>query len=306
VLLTSTQEGLERQRYLEVYKLRNTAHLKGRHSMTIGRGGMTIYPRYDIEPDLTEPPAAINPDRPLVTGVAGLDELLGGGLLERSVTLVSGSAGVGKSTLAVQFLAEGAARQEPGLYVALEEGPKQIIQSASALGLPLQQSIEDGLAEVLYLSRDRVRPSQLLSLLTTKIRAQKTRRLVLDSVSHLAGEGMTDDELRQLLFALVTRFKALGVTTLLTLESAEMYASETVTDRKFSPVADNLLVLRYARLTGIVKATISVVKTRGREHDFGTYYYSIGNGGLRIDGRVDQVEPTPTHTKRTARKHDRS
>ena len=45
ILLSSPEEGFERQRYLEVYKLRNTAHLKGRHSITIGRGGVTIRPR---------------------------------------------------------------------------------------------------------------------------------------------------------------------------------------------------------------------------------------------------------------------
>jgi len=47
VLLTSTEEGFERERYIEVYKLRNTAHLKGRHSMLVGPGGITVFPRYD-------------------------------------------------------------------------------------------------------------------------------------------------------------------------------------------------------------------------------------------------------------------
>ena len=46
ILLSSTEEGFERQRYLEVYKLRNTAHLEGRHSMVIGPGGIQVFPRY--------------------------------------------------------------------------------------------------------------------------------------------------------------------------------------------------------------------------------------------------------------------
>jgi len=48
VLLTSSEEGFERQRYIEVYKLRNTAHLKGRHNMIVGSGGITVFPRYDV------------------------------------------------------------------------------------------------------------------------------------------------------------------------------------------------------------------------------------------------------------------
>ncbi|MGH7293662.1 MAG: RAD55 family ATPase, partial [Polyangiaceae bacterium] len=49
ILLTSTKEGAERQRYIEVYKLRNTDHLKGTHSLSIGSSGVTIYPRYRAE-----------------------------------------------------------------------------------------------------------------------------------------------------------------------------------------------------------------------------------------------------------------
>jgi circadian clock protein KaiC len=291
ILLSSTEEGLERQRYIEIYKLRNTAHLRGRHSILIGPGGLIVYPRYNAEAAFSEPPPPLDTARRLPSGVPGLDALLGGGLLERSVTLLSGSAGIGKSTLSMQFLLEGCRREEPGLYVALEEGPAQLIRTAEALGLPLQEAIEKGLAEVIYLSRERVRPSQLLSLLTDKIRTQKTRRFVLDSVSHLATEGVSDDELRQLLFALITRFKALGVTTLLTLESSAMYSSETITDRKFSPVADNLVVLRYTPLPGEIRPTLMVVKTRGSEHDFGTYYFTVGKGGARIGQRAGEGAP---------------
>ncbi|WP_437909904.1 ATPase domain-containing protein [Sorangium sp. So ce327] len=291
ILLSSTEEGLERQRYIEIYKLRNTAHLRGRHSVHIGPGGLIVYPRYNAEAAFGEPPPPLDTARRLPSGVPGLDGLLGGGLLERSVTLLSGSAGIGKSTLSMQFLIEGCRREEPGLYVALEEGPAQLVRTAEALGLPLQEAIEKGLAEVIYLSRERVRPSQLLSLLTDKIRTQKTRRFVLDSVSHLATEGVSDDELRQLLFALITRFKALGVTTLLTLESSVMYSSQTITDRRFSPVADNLVVLRYTPMPGEIRPTLMVVKTRGSEHDFGAYHFTVEKGGARIGRRADLGDP---------------
>ncbi|MDC0681741.1 ATPase domain-containing protein [Sorangium atrum] len=291
ILLSSTEEGLERQRYIEIYKLRNTAHLRGRHSVLIGPGGLIVYPRYNAEAAFGEPPPPLDTARRLPSGVPGLDGLLGGGLLERSVTLLSGSAGIGKSTLSMQFLLEGCRREEPGLYLALEEGPAQLIRTAEALGLPLQEAIEKGLAEVIYLSRERVRPSQFLSLLTDKIRTQKTRRFVLDSVSHLAAEGIAEDELRQLLYALITRFKALGVTTVLTLESSAMYSSETVTDRRFSPVADNLVVLRYTPMPGEIRPTLMVVKTRGSEHDFGAYHFIVGKGGARIGRRADLGAP---------------
>jgi circadian clock protein KaiC len=49
MLLSSTEEGFDRHRYLEVYKLRNTAHLTGRHKLHIGPGGVAVFPRHDVE-----------------------------------------------------------------------------------------------------------------------------------------------------------------------------------------------------------------------------------------------------------------
>jgi hypothetical protein len=91
---------MERERYIEVYKLRNTAHLKGRHNMVIGEGGVSVFPRYGDDLRVAGPPPALDAATRLGTGVPGLDALLGGGLLKRSVTIVSGSAGIGLARLA--------------------------------------------------------------------------------------------------------------------------------------------------------------------------------------------------------------
>jgi circadian clock protein KaiC len=290
ILLTSTEEGFERQRYIEVYKLRNTAHLKGRHNMLVVCGGITVFPRYEVDAELREPPTKLEPARRLPSGIPGLDELCGGGLLERSATLASGSAGIGKSTLGMQFILEGALRKEPGLYVSLEEGPAQILSTAAGLGLALKQAIDQGLVEIVYLPGEYVRASQLLSFLDDRIRAQKTRRLVLDSVSQMARGGAVPESQRQLLCAMVARFKSRGVTSILTLESDSMYSIDTVTERGYSPIADNILMLRYVRGPGDIRPTISVVKTRGSSHDWGNYYFSITQGGIRIGKRVTQDE----------------
>lgn len=285
ILLSATEEALERERYLEVYKLRNTAHLKGRHSMTIGPGGLTIDPR-DGADELHGSPPAVDTSRRLSSGVTGLDELLGGGLLERSVTLVSGSAGIGKSTLGLQFVLEGAAREEPGLFIALEEGEAQILASAEALGLSLAGTPKH-LVDVAYLSRQHFRGSRFLTVLADKIRAQKTKRLVLDSVGQLLNTIEAADDSRQLLYALAVRFKSLGVTSIFTLESSSMFWTDTITEREFSPIADNILMLRYEHAPGELRPTLCVVKTRGSAHDRGTYVYSIGQGGIRVGERTD-------------------
>src|ERR1044071_1619257 len=93
IVLRSIEEGLERQRYIEVYKLRDSVHLEGCHNMVIGVGGISVFPRYESGRAHDAPGPAEVPCR-LSSGVPGLDPLLGGGLLARSITLVSGSAGI--------------------------------------------------------------------------------------------------------------------------------------------------------------------------------------------------------------------
>ena len=284
IQLTSTEEGFERHRYLEVYKLRNTAHLKGRHAMAIGEGGVLVFPRYAAE---VREPAPLATTRRLASGVPGLDALCGGGWLERSVTLVSGGAGIGKSTLGLQFIMEGVKYSEPGIYIALEEGPAQIVETAESLGLHLRQSIASGLVQIVYLPRDRTRLSQFLTILDDKIRSQKTRRIVLDGVSQIMEPGATPEDLKQMLYALALRFKVLDVTSVFTLESRWMFSTDTITEYGYSPIADNILMLRYVKALGEVRRSLSVVKTRGSAHDSGTYYLSTNQEGLRVEHRVD-------------------
>ncbi len=283
ILLTSIEEGLERERYVEVYKLRNTSHLKGRHNLMIGQGGISVFPRYVGDASSEESPPSLDVTKRLHSGTPGFDELIGGGFLKRSMTLLSGSAGIGKSTFGMQFLLEGAKHREPGIYVSLEEGKEQILNSADALGLPLKKVVKQGLVEIVYLSRDRVRGAQFLTVLADKIRERKALRLVLDGVSNIVGDSSVgNDELRQLLYKLAVQFKALGVTTIFTLESKSMFSTDAVTNREFSPIADNLVMFRYLATENKLEPTAIVVKTRGSEHDRHTYGLEISKGGMRI------------------------
>ena len=235
IILSSTEEGLERQRYIEVYKLRNTAHLKGRHNLVIGPGGILVFPRYGEDFRQDPPPPALEVATRLGSGIPGLDELLGGGFLRRSVTLVSGSAGVGKSMFGMQFLLEGAARNQPGLYVTLEEGPEQIVASADALGLPLRAAVDAGLIQILYVSREHLRAGQFLTVLADRLEALAASRVVLDAATQLLTDHLAVEELKHVLYKLMVRFKILGITSVLTLEAPFLYSTERVTEQAPPP-----------------------------------------------------------------------
>ncbi|MET0413385.1 MAG: ATPase domain-containing protein [Polyangiaceae bacterium] len=306
ILMSSTEEGLERQRYIEVYKLRNTAHLRGRHNMQLGPAGISIFPRYAGAAPADVPPPAVEASRRLGTGVPGLDALMGDGLLARSATIVSGSAGAGKTSFALQFLLEGARTRSPGLYVTLEEGPQQLVASANAMGLPLQAALDDGLIDILFVSQERIRAGQLLSVLTDRLQASKAERLVLDSMTQMKAPDMADDELRHLVYNLVARFKTLGVTSVLTFEASSRFSNELVTGQGLSPIADNLLLLRFASEGAQTVPTLAVAKTRGSPHANGVYRLVFGAGGMRLaqaGGRGTPHSSRRPGKKRSVRKN---
>ncbi len=289
IILSSTEEGQERERYIEIYKLRNTAHLKGRHNMVIGAGGVAVFPRYgDGFAGDVEPPATDSGIR-LKSGILALDPLLGGGLLKRSVTLVSGSPGIGKTIFGMQFLIEGARHRERGLYVTLEEGPKQLYASSDALKLPLRAMVKKGLIEVLYVSREHLRAGQFLSVLGDRLTALKASRVVLDAATQMFADKRPDNGLGHVLYKLVVRFKTLGITSVLTLEAPSLVSSDEVTSLGLSPVSDNLLMLRYRQEVGSLVPTLTVVKSRGSEHVRQTHLLEVGEGGLRVGPAIGPV-----------------
>jgi circadian clock protein KaiC len=242
-------------------------------------------------------PPSVDIARRLSSGIPGLDELIGGGLLKRSMTLVSGSTGVGKTVLGIQFLMEGAKQGERGVYVTLEEGPSQILSTAKALGLALEKAVQQSFIEIVYLSREHVRAAQFLTVLTDKIRQNKAQRLVLDSASHIMIDRSSETDLKQLLYKLAMRFKELGVTTIFTLESKQLSSRDSVTDYDFSPIADNLLMLRYVAVGARLEPSLIIVKTRGSMHDRGTHVFTIGKGGIRITNPLGASTQTPAAKK---------
>lgn len=284
ILLSAVEEGLERRRYVEVYKLRNTAHLKGRHDLEIAEGGVRVFPRYAALGADEEAPPPVDLTERLGSGTRGLDALLDGGLLRGSVTLVAGSPGIGKSTLGVQFLLEGARRGEPGVVFTVEEGPAQLMASADSLELPLRRSVEEGLVEIVYLPRERLRPAHFLAVASERIQARGARRVVLDSATHLARAAGAADPAWSVLTRVAARLKRLGATSLLTVEAHALTATDPVTREGLSLVADNLLMLRYVEADGALQPTLTVVKTRGSAHDRGSHELRFETGGLRVGG----------------------
>jgi circadian clock protein KaiC len=225
----------------------------------------------------------------LSTGVAGLDEMLGGGFPAGHVVLVTGLPGTGKTCLGLQFLLDGAKRGEKGVFLSLEEDVPQLLESARRFKWPVDAAVERGLLKVVRLDPRETRQSlhRVQGELGKELATQGAKRIVVDSVSLL--NMLSDDETgrRETLFALAGACRDAGATTVLTAE-ADPRHPEVSRDGLSEYVADGVVVLGYS--TGAdghrVGLSLRVLKMRRTAHVRTVQPYVIGAGGLVVDAKA--------------------
>jgi len=211
-------------------------------------------------------------------GIAGLDEMLGGGLPVGYSLLVVGPSGSGKTILATEFLAEGVRRGEPGVIAAFEKSPNQL------LGNKLQALVNAGQVGVIDTRSLDLSIDETLHDIIQMIIRLKAKRVVIDSLSgfELALAPEFSEDFRGSLYRMVAKLTGLGVTVLMTSELEDRY-----TDLRFSQfgsafLADAIIVQRYVEIEGQFKRVFSVVKVRGSEHSKDIRLFNITNEGISI------------------------
>ena len=150
----------------------------------------------------------------VTSGVAVLDTAIEGGLPSRRVTLVSGGPGAGKTMLALHFLAEGARREEAGIFIAIDQKPSHVAEAAARFGWPIGPEpsspvlLLDG-SPALSLMRQGhlgIDARAVMADLMPHIRGRRAMRLVIDALPALVPPELTPDGeetfLRDLIFAL--------------------------------------------------------------------------------------------------------
>jgi circadian clock protein KaiC len=237
-------------------------------------------------------------DERVATGSEGLDAMLGGGFLPGSMVLVRGAPGTGKTSLALQFLIEGAKQNEAGLFVSFEEFPRSLYRDARSLGWDLSDVEEEGWLHLMFTSPEvflaSLEPPE--SPLNRLIREADIRRLVLDSVSHF--ERLTDDgqELRRLYTRAVNGLRREQITALLLGEESRSSYSRAFKGG-LSFLVDAIILLRYVEIDSAMQRAILVLKMRGSDHAKEIRRYVIETGGLSVldvfEGREGLLSGTP-------------
>jgi circadian clock protein KaiC len=276
VLLRNVREEAFRRRTVEVLKMRGATHRKGDVPFAVVPGrGLVVLP-------VTEPQAPPPGKGARVrSGVPGLDELTHGGLFRASSTLVSGPTGTGKTLLATQFAAAGAAAGERVLVLAYEETREQVVHNGAAFGQDFEAYERQGLLRIVSTYPEVASLDDHLVEIQDLVRRLRPDRLVVDSLSALERIG-SPIAYRGFVIGLTSFVRTADLATLLTASSPHLLGGTAVTESHLSGLIDAIIVLRHVETASELRRGLLVLRMRGSSHEHQIRELTIGRDGVAV------------------------
>jgi circadian clock protein KaiC len=262
-------------RRIRVVKYRGSAHGTNEYPFMIGRRGISILP-------ITSLGLAHLASRERVsTGIGRLDAMLDGrGVYRGSTTVVSGTAGTGKSSVATHFVEAACRRGEKCLYFAFEESPSQIVRNMESIGISLEPHVSAGLLRF-QASRPTLHGLEShLAMVHQAIDEFQPAHVVLDPVTNFMVSSNSSDAYTMLL-RLIDFLKGRGITTIITTLTSAHHPVEQ-SEANISSLIDTWILLRYIESNGERNRGLCVVKSRGMAHSNQVREYRLTDHGVEI------------------------
>jgi circadian clock protein KaiC len=264
------------RRRLRVMKLRGAKFVSGYHDFSITQGGLEVYPRL-IAAEHHEP----HERTAVLSGIAELDTMLGGGLTRGTSTLILGPAGAGKSAIASAYATAAARRGERAVIFAFDELERTTIERADALGMNMSAEIAAGRIKVQQVDPAELSPGELAHRARVLVEQEGYSFVVIDSLNGYMQAMPAEKYLYIQLHELLTYFGQCGATTVLVMAQAGIIGT-TASPADVSYIADSVLLLRYFEAAGHVHKAISVIKKRTGPHETTIRELTFDRGGLSV------------------------
>jgi circadian clock protein KaiC len=275
LLLDHRVEGQISTRRLRIVKYRGSSHGTNEFPFLIDDGGISVLPITSLQLQ-----HKASSDR-ISSGVPALDAMLGGpGFYRGSSVLVSGTAGIGKTSLSCHAADACCQRGERCLYFAFEESEAQLLRNMRSIGLDLEPWVKKDLLRI-HTGRPTMNGLEMhLASIHKQVEAFQPRLVVVDPITNFISAG-TVSEASSMLMRLVDYLKSREITALLTnLSHAEGALEQAEFD--ISSLIDTLLLLRDIELNGERNRGLYILKSRGMAHSNQIREFLLTDRGVQL------------------------
>jgi len=265
-------------RRIRVVKYRGSHHGTNEYPFVIDKNGLSVIPITSA--GLDQPGTSER----LPTGIPSLNDLFqGGGYTKGSTVLVSGTAGTGKTSLAVAFAVETCRRGERCLMLSYEESPGQLIQNMTSIGFDLAPLVKSGLLSIVSTRPSFFGLEMHLLDLSKMLTEFKPQAVIIDPLTSLIGQG-NQLEIQSMLTRMIDALKSQGITGLFTSLVSSTEQNDTSGEIGVSSLIDTWIVVRELeesegrrRIRGLY-----IVKSRGMGHSSDVHKLVMSNSGMTL------------------------
>lgn len=275
LLLDHRVDGQISTRRLRIVKYRGSSHGTNEFPFLIDEGGISVLPITSLQLQHKASSERIS------SGVPALDVMLGGpGFYRGSSVLVSGTAGVGKTSLACHAADACCQRGERCLYFAFEESEAQLLRNMRSIGLDLGPWVKKGLLRV-HTGRPTMNGLEMhLASIHKQVEAFQPHLVIVDPITNFISAG-TLAEASSMLMRLVDYLKSREITALLTtLTHADGVLEQT--EVGISSLIDSWLLLRDIELAGERNRGLHILKSRGMAHSNQIREFLLTERGIQL------------------------
>jgi len=262
-------------RRIRVVKYRGSDFFRNEYPFVIAENGIKIIPLSTI----SLKHQALGPK--LSSGHPRLDYILDGGYRRSSATLISGTSGTGKTTVACTFVQAACARGERTLYINFEESPDAMVSGMLSPGIDLRPALKAGTLRIMATMPEIVGAEEHLLQAIQAMDAFEPSHVVVDAISACKRIG-TEQASFEYLMRLTNTCKERGITTIFTNQTEGFQETHEISGTGISSVIDTVIFLRYIDIGGELNRMLLVMKSRGSKHSNQYREFQITDHGIEI------------------------
>lgn len=282
------------RRTMRVVKMRGADFQSGWHDFAIVKEEVLVFP--SLIADEHHKQYARDP---LSSDVPELNELLGGGLIRGSSALILGPSGVGKSSLALQYVNAASKRNERVAYFSFDESSETLLERATGLSMSIADAIH---REAVYWERinpSRISPGEFIWKVRRQVEDHDVSIVVIDSMNSYMETMHEEQALMLQMHELLSYLNNMGVLCLMIVGQTGLL--ENVQDPlDVSFITDTVILLRFYEADGAVHKAISVVKKRPGKHESTIREYMLTDGGVTVGPQLRAFQGVLTGTPKLA------
>lgn len=266
---------------LQVVKMRGVRFQSGSHDFNIETGGIKVFPRLASKPDSHK-----DAKGSLSSSSEDIESLIGS-LDYGTSTILTGPAGIGKSTLAMMYAFNAAEQGKRSAVYLFDESLQTLYARTSTIGLDIRKHVESGLIKIRQINLAELTPGEFGYLVSEEVEKNGVRIVIIDSVNGYLMATPQEKFLMMQFHELLSYLNGNGVISLLIVGQYGLIGNvETPIDMSY--LADTVVLLRYFEAGGAVRQAISVMKKRTAKHERTIREFRIDAGGIVIGQPLEE------------------